>query len=118
MSDFPVLDEVHFCTDLESADDFTKKHTPAITVAREGEAVTVTVETGHYVAHPNEAGHFFNWIELYVGDSLVAHFEGAAGVVRPVFTTQLLHVEPGTTISAFASCNLHGIWKATSVIPA
>ena len=41
MSDAPVLSGFHRMEDFETADDFTKKHTPHIEASRDGDAVTV-----------------------------------------------------------------------------
>ena len=115
MSDLPSLQPIHFVEDIESAEDFERKHTPHIAVARiEGKA-HVTIDTGYYVAHPNEPGHFFNTIDVLVNGVPVAHFDGAAGVVDPHIEL-IMNIEPGSLITAIASCNLHGVWKAEEYI--
>lgn len=111
MSDAPVLGGIHRIEDLASADDFSKKHTPHIDSRREGDAYIVEVSVGHYVPHPNMPDHFFEYIELFVGNASVARFDFSAVVVTPKVTTTL-NLDPGTVLTAQASCNLHGIWAA------
>jgi superoxide reductase len=97
--------------DFDTADDFTKKHTPFIDASRDGDSVTVTVAVGHYVPHPNAADHFIEWIELQVGGVPVARFDLSAIAVDPKVTA-VLHLDAGTTLTALESCNLHGVWAA------
>ncbi|TLM78817.1 MAG: hypothetical protein FDZ70_03815 [Actinobacteria bacterium] len=116
MTDAPILDPVHEVTDLENADDFTKKHTPVVTLEPAGDgAVRVTVEVGHLVAHPNLPDHFIQWIALYAGGSEVARFELSAVATAPVVSAVLV-VDGGTVLRAVASCNLHGLWAGEAVV--
>mgnify|MGYP000272620382 len=115
MSDLPIMEPLHFVEDIESAGDFERKHTPNISIARiEGKA-HVTIDAGYYFDHPNEPGHFFNYIEVLVNGTPVAHFDGAAGLVEP-HVEIILNLEAGNLITALASCNLHGVWKAEHVL--
>lgn len=114
MSEYPTVHPVNFVEDLVSADDFARKHTPHISVSEVEGRVFVSVQTGYYVEHPNEPGHFFDWIELYVNGVPVARFSGMAAVAEPNLSV-VLNVEQGTKITALASCNLHGVWKAEAV---
>lgn len=117
MSELPILQPIHHVADLEAANDFERKHTPRVTVEKAEGKTLVTVEMGQYVAHPNEPGHFFDWIELYVGATPIARFSGAPGLVDPCVTVTLSAEESaGLTISALASCNLHGIWRADAAL--
>ena len=75
MSDAPVLGGFHRMEDFETADDFTKKHTPFIDATRDGDTVTVRVAVGHYVAHPNTADHFIDYIELLANHVPIARFD-------------------------------------------
>ena len=111
MSDAPVLGGIHRMEDFDTADDFTKKHTPHIDCKREGDACIVDVAVGHYVPHPNMPDHFFGYIELYANEVSVARFDLSAVVVTPKVTATL-NLAPGTKLSALASCNLHGVWAA------
>jgi superoxide reductase len=111
MSDAPVLGGLHRMEDFETADDFTKKHTPFIDAVRDGDTVTVTVAVGHYVAHPNSADHYIEFIELLVGGAPIARFDFSAVAIDPRVTV-VLHLDPETVLTAIESCNLHGVWAA------
>lgn len=104
-----------FTADLESADDFTKKHTPYLEVEMLEGAAHVTVKLGYYVSHPNEPGHFFDRIELLANGTPVAFFSGMAQAVEPQLSV-VLNLAPGTELTAIAHCNLHGSWGAKTVI--
>lgn len=111
MSDAPVLGGLHRMEDFDSADDFTKKHTPFIDAERDGDTVTVSVAVGHYVPHPNTPDHFFEYIELLASHVPIARFDLSAVAVDPKVSA-VLHLDPDTTLTAIASCNLHGVWAA------
>jgi superoxide reductase len=111
MSDAPVLGGIHRMEDINTADDFTKKHTPYIEAVRDGNTVTVTVEVGHYVGHPNTADHFIEYIDLVVDHAPVARFSFTAIATSPKVTATL-NLDPETVLVARESCNLHGIWEA------
>ena len=117
MSELPILEPIHFVEDLESAGDFERKHTPHIALAQIEGKTQVTVDAGFYVAHPNEPAHFFNYLEVLVDGVPVAHFDGAAGLVDPHIEL-VLNLEPGAVVSALASCNMHGVWKAERSVTA
>lgn len=81
----------------------TEKHIPVL--SREGQTVTVTVGS---VLHPSLENHYIEWIlletkggaecrELKPGDEPIAQFYVA---------------EDDEVTAAYASCNLHGIWKS------
>ncbi len=116
MSDAPVLAGVNTVPDLETAGDFEKKHLPAITCVRNGDKVTVTVEVGHWVSHPNAPDHFIEWIEIHAAGAPVVRFDASAVAVDPVLTC-VLNIESGTALAAMESCNLHGVWLATTTAP-
>lgn len=111
MAELPILDPIHFVTDLEGATDFERKHTPHIELVEAEGKTKITVDVGFYVAHPNEPDHFFNFIEILVNEVPVAHFDGAPGLVAPHIEI-IAALERGCTVTALASCNLHGVWKA------
>jgi superoxide reductase len=111
MSDAPVLGGLHRMEDFETADDFTKKHTPFIDASRDGNTVTVTVTVGHYVPHPNTPDHFIDYIELRADQVPIARYDLSAVAVEPKVSV-VLHLDPETTLMALESCNLHGVWAA------
>lgn len=116
MSDAPALAGINFVEDLEAAGDFEKKHTPKITASREGDKVVVTVAVGAWVAHPNQADHFIEWVELHANGAPIARASFAAAVTDPTVVFSV-DVEAGTALAALESCNLHGIWKGVAVAP-
>ncbi len=63
-----ILCGVNELKDKDSLTDLEKKHIPLIVapgkVKRE-EAFEVKAEVGNSLAHPNEPGHFIEWLELY-----------------------------------------------------
>ena len=86
-----------------SVDAAKEKHVPVI--AQEGDRVTVTVGS---VAHPMAPEHFIEWILLSTtsGNQRKLLKPGDAPVA--VFA-----LSPGEqVVSAYAYCNLHGLWRA------
>jgi len=104
-----------FTTDLEAADDFTRKHTPYLEIEELEGAAHVTVKLGFYVSHPNEPGHFFDRIELMANGSPVAFFSGLPQIAEPQVSV-VLNLKPGTEIVALAHCNLHGNFGAKATL--
>ncbi len=101
--------------DPANATDFEKKHTPVIKApesVKMGELFDVTVEIGKVVPHPNEPGHFIQWIELYSGHTFLARVDLTPTMTDPVttFSVRLDHLHP---LRAVARCNLHGAWVGT-----
>ncbi len=114
----PVLEPVHTVADPAGAGDFEKKHVPVVEVSRRADGkleVTVTVGMKD-VPHPNEPGHWIEWITLLVGEAPIARAMFAAGVAWPMLST-VADVPAGTTLRAIESCNLHGLWAADAVAP-
>ena len=111
MSDAPILGAVNYVTDLEGAGDFEKKHTPYLSAERDGDTVRVTVKVGHYVPHPNQPDHYIEWVMLFAGDSPIARYDFSPVAVDPEVTA-VIHVDPGTTLTAMEHCTLHGLWVA------
>lgn len=100
--------------------DFEKKHTPVIKAPdtiKVGEFFTVTVEVGKNVPHPNEPGHFIQWIELWSGPTFVARVDLTPVMADSVVTipVRLQHIHP---LRAVARCNLHGAWAGEKGIKA
>lgn len=115
MSDAPILSGLNHAESFDTATDFEKKHTPFVSAERADGAVLVTVEVGHWVAHPNQPDHFIEWIQVYANDLPVARFDLSAVVVAPRVTC-VLDVDAGTKITAVSSCNLHGLWISDAVL--
>lgn len=115
MNDLPSMQPIHFVEDIESANDFERKHTPHIDITRIEGKTHVTIDLGYYVEHPNEPGHYFDFIELLVNGVPVAHFHGAAGLVDP-HVELILNLDAGNLVTALASCNLHGVWQSELMV--
>lgn len=115
MNESPILGGVHTVENFDLADDFSKKHTPYVTTMREGDKVTITVEVGHEVAHPNQPDHWIELIEISAKGAPIASYNFAAGVVQPTVTAMAM-LDPGTTVEVTERCNLHGLWKSEAVV--
>ncbi len=110
--------QVNKAKDPANMTDLEKKHTPVITVPAEiraGETVEVTVEVGKLLAHPNEPGHFIEWIDLYANWVFLARLDLSAVTTQPVMKIPVTipHGIDTLTIRAFERCNLHGVWEGT-----
>lgn len=104
--------------DPNSKTDLEKKHYPTIDApdsvkAREPFKVTITV--GKELAHPDEGGHYIQWIELYAGEAYLARFDFTPTMTgSPVTIT--LKLNEDTTLRAIERCNLHGLWEGSKAI--
>jgi len=78
-----------------------EKHVPVITKVAEGYRVAVGS-----VAHPMEAKHWIEWIELVANGRVYRQNLEPGQVPEATFTIKADHV------SAREYCNLHGLWKA------
>jgi len=98
----------------ETAGDLEKKHLPVISapeMAKKGEHFEVTVEVGKLKVHPNEPGHFIEFIELYAGDTYLARMDFTAKTTCPIMKTCVSLDHAHGKLRAFARCNLHGTWE-------
>ena len=99
-----------------------EKHLPDIRTPDSitaGTAFDVRVDCGGAGKHPNEHGHFIQWVEIYVGDVFLSRTEFTAVVTNPVVTIPAIVYHPGeTTIRARSRCNLHGLWESTITVTA
>jgi superoxide reductase len=111
MSDAPILGPMNHVTDLDSAGDFERKHTPYVTAEPDGDKVRITIKVGHYVSHPNQPDHYIQWIMLYAGDAPIARFDFVPVATYPDVCVTV-DVDAGTTLRAVEYCNLHGLWAA------
>jgi len=105
---------VNIVEDTEKASDLAKKHLPVISTpesVEKGECFEVTVEVGKLLEHPNEPGHFIEFIELYVDDTYLARMDYTAKTTCPVMKTYVSLEHDYNKIRAFVRCNLHGTWE-------
>jgi len=77
-----------------------EKHVPVIVKTADGFKVTVGS-----VAHPMEAKHWIEWIELIADSKAYRQFLAPGQAPEAVFCVQ------ATKVSAREYCNLHGLWK-------
>jgi superoxide reductase len=94
--------------------DLEKKHTPVIdapAAVKKGEMFDVTVEAGHYMAHPNENAHFIEWIELYSGDTFLARADLVPRLTAAKVTFRIA-LDHAHELVARLRCNLHGLWQS------
>ncbi|MCL2438153.1 MAG: class II SORL domain-containing protein [Coriobacteriia bacterium] len=116
MRDFPKIAAPTFIEDPENAGPYEAKHTPHIDIEVIDDIAEVTVTAGYYVTHPNETGHFFEWIMIYAEGQPIAHFVGSPEVLNPTISVEI-NLPPGTVLEAMVHCNLHGTWKTETTIP-
>ncbi|KAF0209101.1 MAG: superoxide [Actinobacteria bacterium] len=111
MTDAPILGPINHISDLSTASDFEKKHTPHIGISASGDVTTVTVTVGWGVPHPNQPDHSITWITIYAGEAPIARFDLAAVASTPTVSV-VVDLESGTLVRAIAHCNMHGLWTA------
>ena len=110
-----ILCGVNMPADMAEMTDLEKKHTPVIQApssVKEGEFFDVTVEVGKLLKHPNENGHFIQWIELYSGHTFINRVELTPTMNEPKVTIPV-KLEHAHELKAVARCNLHGAWMGT-----
>ncbi len=100
--------------DPAAMSDLEKKHVPVITApdtVNQGECFEVIVEVGKHMAHPNEPGHFINFVELYADHTYLGrqHFVHTTTCPVAKFCVNLQHMHK--QLRAFEWCNLHGTWE-------
>ena len=114
-----LFSQINKVKDPGNPTDLEKKHHPVITApdkVKAGECFEVTVEVGKLLTHPNENGHFIEFIDLYADHIYIARLD-----LTPVTTCPTLKVcvnlrEGTSSIKALTRCNLHGTWEGQSEI--
>ena len=99
--------------------DLERKHIPAIHVqgsVDKGEYFEVSVEVGKTLAHPNERGHFIEFIDLYADELFLARLDLTAINAAPKATFSVSLTGSAEELRAYARCNLHGIWLGSTPI--
>ena len=105
---------VNVSEDMNQASDLEKKHLPVISAPKnikKGEQFEVIVEVGKLLTHPNEPGHFIEFIELYCGDTYLARMDFTAKSTFPIMKTRVSLDHAHGKLRAFERCNLHGVWE-------
>ena len=114
-----MLCGVNEAKDKNNPTDLEKKHTPVIdspNTVKKDEMFSVTVEVGRLLAHPNEPGHFIEWIELYCGDTFLVRASLSGGASAPKITIPIKLSHAHGPLKAWGKCNLHGLWESTKDI--
>lgn len=114
-----ILCGVNLPKDAKALTELEQKHLPVITApdtVKRDAAFDVTIEIGKLKAHPNEAGHFIEWAELYCGDTFLfrVNFSGSLSTPKVTIPVKLTHAHG--PLKAWAKCNLHGLWEGTKTI--
>jgi superoxide reductase len=78
-----------------------EKHVPVIEKTADGFKVNVGS-----VAHPMEAEHYIEWIEVIVGGKAYRQF------LKPGEAPEAIFCVDADQVTAREYCNLHGLWKA------
>ncbi len=110
-----VLCGVNVVDAPDQASDLEKKHLPVITApsrVKKNEYFEVTVEVGKLKDHPNEPGHFIEFIELYADDTYLARMDYTAKTTQPVMKVRVSLEHSHGKLRAFERCNLHGTWES------
>ena len=105
---------VNMPKDPANMTDLEKKHLPFITApkgVKKGECFEVTIETGKLLQHPNEPGHFIEFMELYANETYLARMDFTAKTSCPTMKVCIALDHIHGKLRAFSRCNLHGTWE-------
>ena len=105
---------VNTVADPKRMTDLERKHQPVITApdkVKKGECFEVAIEVGKLLAHPNERGHYVQFVELYADETYLGRQDFTPVTTCPVakFSVRLDHIHQ--QLRAFEFCNLHGVWE-------
>ena len=110
---------VNVPADESAMTDLERKHVPTITApesVKKGVCFEVTVEVGKLLAHPNEAGHSIEFVELYADETFLGRVDLTAVKTCPKVTMCVALDHAHKELRAYERCNLHGVWKGTKPI--
>ncbi len=124
MSDTTAVKKDLFVGVNEPADpsnltDLEKKHLPIIDAPdsfKPGECFNVEIEVGKLLAHPNEHGHFIQFIDLYADQTFLARADLTAITSCPKVRFCISIQQPINELRAYDNCNLHGTWVSRKKI--
>ncbi|MFH1754046.1 MAG: desulfoferrodoxin family protein [Candidatus Omnitrophota bacterium] len=114
-----ILCGVNIPKDKKVPTELEQKHLPVITApdkVKRDEQFDVTVEVGKLKAHPNEAAHFIEWIELYCGDTFLFRIGLSGSLSVPTVTVPIKLSHAHGSLKAWAKCNMHGLWEGVKDI--
>lgn len=105
--------------DTNNMTDLEKKHLPVITApktVKKGQCFEVVIEVGKLLQHPNEPGHYIEFIELYADHTYLARMDLTARRTCPIMKVCVSLDHMHSKLRAFERCNLHGAWEADTEI--
>ena len=111
-----LFEGVNKPSDPATLTDLEKKHLPVITAPESvapGECFEVTVEVGKLLAHPNEPGHFIEFVEVYADHAYLARIDLTAETTCPTVKFCVALPGPVSELRVYERCNLHGVWEGT-----
>ncbi len=132
-----MIEEIVNLNELYQTADWKKeKHVPVIEIigeCKKGTKITLNLQVGKEISHPNTTEHHIEWIEaLFLPEGekfpyLLGKTEfNAHGASVDGPNTSTIFSDPLTTISfrtdkpgiviAFSYCNIHGFWRNTQEI--
>ncbi len=114
-----ILCGLNEAKDKSNLTDLEKKHMLSIDApdaADRDKDFEIKVEAGRLLAHPNEPGHFIEWIELYCGDTFLGRVNFSGGASFPIATFKIKLSHAHGPLKAWGKCNLHGLWENTKEI--
>ena len=114
-----LLVGVNEMADPDNPSSLERRHVPAIEApdrVRKNEGFTVTLEVGKVLEHPNDCGHFIQFIDLYADDTFLTRTDFTAVRVCPKVSLCIALQYPVQHLRAFACCNLHGTWISKKAI--
>ncbi|MCM8803741.1 MAG: desulfoferrodoxin [Candidatus Omnitrophica bacterium] len=114
-----ILCGVRTAKDLNNLSELEEKHLPVITAperVKRNQIFEVTIEVGKLRPHPNEPGHFIEWIELYSGDTFLFRVSLSGSLSFPKVTIPVKLTHAHGPLKAWGKCNLHGLWENSKEI--
>ena len=109
-----ILCGVHLPKDIHALSELEQKHLPVISAPEKvkiDEVFSVTIEAGKLKTHPNEPGHFIEWVELYSGNTFLFRVGLSGSLSQPKVTIPVKLTHAHGPLKALAKCNLHGLWE-------
>lgn len=119
MPDVDLFAQVNRPKDPAKLTDLEKKHLPVIDAPAEvqaGTCFTVKVEVGKLLAHPNELGHFIEFVDLYAGEVFLARADLTAVATCPKVSFCVSLDKNLGPLKAYQRCNLHGVWVGEKAV--
>jgi len=119
MSAKSLLVGVNCQCDPANPSDLERKHIPAIEApeaVRRGQPFDVRIEIGKTLPHPDEPGHYIEFVDLFADETYLARVSLTAGTTRPNITLRVVLDHAFGELRAYARCNLHGTWLGRRAI--